>query len=1138
MCADSGEPLYDQRFAWVLPFHAPGLAPAGERGEAGAGAGPAGAGTALHIRADGSAAYGARFVRTFGFYEGLAAVVGADGLWHHILPDGRRAYGRCFAWAGNFGGARCTVRLVGGGYEHIDAAGESRTGGPHAYAGDFREGLAVVRSASDGLCHHVDEDGRAPAPAGEARPKCLDLDVFHKGFARARDERGWHFVRRSDFADASFGERFAALEPHYNGQALALRLDGTRCVIAEDGRAALELPLGVAESSAHLQKLLTAWWAPFAVRLGLRSELPAALVRGSAAGRSGGGASSHTLRVDGASRDGIICAAWAELGLLRDEGPGADGARLYSATAAGEALLPGRRGLARAEYWLQDRYLAAWLPQIKPPRAQSPAAGPVAPLRDAFAALAAQPAALALSRNVLASYAEESWAGIEKHFAPLLAARSSGACGAPVTIVDVGGGSGTLLRRLSTLATAARPLRLICLDRPEVTALNAASAGSAAAAAAAANMPGLARDCSIEYVAADFFVNPIPPANVFVMSRVLHDWDDVRARALLVSTRRDATADTRLVVIDRVVARGRTHALLSLHMNVLNGARERRADEWAALFASAGWEDVGAGAGEHAGHAVMVLRPQPCHATAPQAPPQAPQPAVCASYGGGDRSTRSTETAGGGKGGAGRGSSGVLLVNHGYPPLFNAGSEIDTQTTALGLRRHGAGHLREVAVFSREMDVFSPDYAVRRTSDSIDASIPVYLVNNPREAAYNRYACEEIDEAFRGVMRARRPRIVQFGHVNHLSVRLPAIAKHEFGASVVFVLHDFFLLCPRGQFLVVGPTSPRGDATRPQPYELCSEQVDAKCAKRCFACRFGGAGDADERYWERFVGERMAAFRALAVSDVDAFIAPSRHLLERFVTAGVPRAKLHHLPYAFDLARLSGRTRRGPPAGEPFTFAYIGRHEPSKGIQLLVEAAYVAEERLAATAPARGGAALPLFRCVIYGRENGAATASLRRLINDLESRRVGASRELRRHLRRLVDFAPEYRNEDIVRDVFDAVDAIVVPSIWLENAPLVIFEALQARVPVVTADVGGMSELVADGINGVLFRHRDVSSLADALRRVLADPAAAAMLGNHGPLQGVSVPSVEQHTTALASLYESLPGEGNYLTTTRASSS
>jgi len=114
------------------------------------------------------------------------------------------------------------------------------------------------------------------------------------------------------------------------------------------------------------------------------------------------------------------------------------------------------------------------------------------------------------------------------------------------------------------------------------------------------------------------------------------------------------------------------------------------------------------------------------------------------------------------------------------------------------------------------------------------------------------------------------------------------------------------------------------------------------------------------------------------------------------------------------------------------------------------------------------------------------------------------------------------------VRDVFDAVDAIVVPSIWLENAPLVIFEALQARVPVVTADVGGMSELVADGINGVLFRHRDVSSLADALQRVLADPAAAAVLGNHGPLQGVSVPSVEQHAAALAALYESLPGEGN----------
>ena len=67
-----------------------------------------------------------------------------------------------------------------------------------------------------------------------------------------------------------------------------------------------------------------------------------------------------------------------------------------------------------------------------------------------------------------------------------------------------------------------------------------------------------------------------------------------------------------------------------------------------------------------------------------------------------------------------------------------------------------------------------------------------------------------------------------------------------------------------------------------------------------------------------------------------------------------------------------------------------------------------------------------------------------------------------------------EYRNPEIVPEVFNRCDAIVVPSIWAENSPLVIHEALQARMPVITADYGGMAEYVHHERNGLLFRHRD----------------------------------------------------------------
>ena len=1073
----TGKPLYHERFSWVLPFHEPGFAPVGISG-----------GGAWHIRLDGSAAYTQRYDRTFGFYGPKLAAVVAGQAWFHISPCGQRAYTDEWAWVGNFQGGRCAVRRADGGYAHIDAEGTLRTGGPHAYAGDFREGLAVVRSAFDGLCRHVDAEGRAPLGAPPSRG-WLDLDVFHKGFARARDERGWHFVRRADWGDASTGVRYSALEPFYNGQALATRLDGNRCVVTEDGRTALELLPARGEDDGALQSLVTGYWPALAVRTGLREGLPAL-----AAGDGG-------LSVPNDSRTAVLAAAWAELGLLKAQVEDAMAMR-YALTPRGMALLPGTAARARAEYWLQDRYLAAWLPGFQQ---SSPTFTPAAVPRDTFVTLAAQPSALSLSRSVLESYAEDSWAGVEAIFAPLLtaaAATAGGGGGGPVVVVDVGGGSGALLRRLRSLASQALPLRLVCVDRPEVTSLNLQQQAQEGAAA---------RTAGIEFVAADAFADPLPAhAHVYVLSRVLHDWDDARAGALLSAVRRAAAPSSHLVVLDRISTAAHTHALLSLHMHLLNGGRERRAEEWGALFRRAGWRDLAA-AGDapavHAGHAVMVLRlASTSHSAAPGtgspysgAAPQPPSPTSGAA-------TSSTPC-----------NSGVLLVNHGYPPLFNAGSEIDTQTTALGLRRRGGPAFRDVAVFSREMDPFASDFGVRRVADALDASIPLFLVNNPREAAYSRYACSEIDDAFRRVMAERRPAVVHFGHVNHLSSSLPRIAKREFGAAVVFTLHDFFLLCPRGQFLVVGPV-PAG-STQDAVYERCGGQDDAKCARRCFARRFGGGegGEEDVGYWTGWVAKRMAAFRAMGAEDVDAFTAPSRQLLERFAGAEgrIPRAKLHFLPYGFDHTRLAGRARARTP-DEPYTYAYTGRHEHSKGIHLLVGAAM----RLAAASTA---ASAP-FRVVIYGRDNGAATSSLRRMVEAGRSALPPGAPAWARAPGSLVSFAPEYCNQDIVADVFNRVDCVVVPSIWNENAPLVIHEALQARVPVITADVGGMAELVTDGVNGTLFVHRDERSLADAMQRVLDDPAAAGAMAARGYLADPTglgnVPNADGQTDALVALY------------------
>lgn len=218
-----GEPAYADRFDEVLKFHAPGLAPVRRSGEA------------WHIHADGRPAYERRFQRTFGFYEGLAAVAGDDG-WHHIDPTGADVYPQRFSWCGNFQGGRCTVRAHDGRYHHIGSTGEPAYDPRWRYAGDFRDGVAVVQ-AEDGRSTHIDLAGRLSHGRW-----FMDLDVFHKAFARARDEAGWTHVDTS--GKPIYARRFAAVEPFYNGQARVERLDGGLEVIDEHGQVLVELRRG------------------------------------------------------------------------------------------------------------------------------------------------------------------------------------------------------------------------------------------------------------------------------------------------------------------------------------------------------------------------------------------------------------------------------------------------------------------------------------------------------------------------------------------------------------------------------------------------------------------------------------------------------------------------------------------------------------------------------------------------------------------------------------------------------------------------------------------------------------------------------------------------------------------------------
>ncbi|MFW5784526.1 MAG: glycosyltransferase, partial [Spirochaetota bacterium] len=254
----------------------------------------------------------------------------------------------------------------------------------------------------------------------------------------------------------------------------------------------------------------------------------------------------------------------------------------------------------------------------------------------------------------------------------------------------------------------------------------------------------------------------------------------------------------------------------------------------------------------------------------------------------------------------------IVQVIHGYPMRYNAGSEVYTQTLS-----HALAARHDVFVFTREEDSFAPDYAIRDEADPDNERIRLRLVNMAR--VRDGYRHIEVDTRFAEMLDEIHPDVVHIGHLNHLSTSFVEVAAHR-EIPVVFTLHDYWLMCPRGQFMQTHP------ANTSDIWAACDGQEDTKCAERCYARYYSGAPEEraiDVRYWTDWVARRMRHMRAMSEL-VDLFVAPSQYLLRRYRDAfAIPEAKLTFLDYGFDLKRLEGRSRSD---GEPFTFGYIGTH--------------------------------------------------------------------------------------------------------------------------------------------------------------------------------------------------------------------
>jgi glycosyltransferase involved in cell wall biosynthesis len=191
----------------------------------------------------------------------------------------------------------------------------------------------------------------------------------------------------------------------------------------------------------------------------------------------------------------------------------------------------------------------------------------------------------------------------------------------------------------------------------------------------------------------------------------------------------------------------------------------------------------------------------------------------------------------------------------------------------------------------------------------------------------------------------------------------------------------------------------------------------------------------------------------------DAILAPTRFLKSVFVANGVPEGRIAARGYGIDPTGIAANPTAAGAQQRPLTFGFFGTFAPHKAPHMLV----------AAMTHVRGDC-----RVILRGRTSDFAEYSA--------ALTADAARDPR------IAVLPPY-DRDALPQALAAIDVLVVPSTWHENAPFVVLEARAAGLPVLASRFGGLAEVVADGVDGELFAPGDAADLAMRMQRLCDEP-------------------------------------------------
>jgi len=205
---------------------------------------------------------------------------------------------------------------------------------------------------------------------------------------------------------------------------------------------------------------------------------------------------------------------------------------------------------------------------------------------------------------------------------------------------------------------------------------------------------------------------------------------------------------------------------------------------------------------------------------------------------------------------------------------------------------------------------------------------------------------------------------------------------------------------------------------------------------------------------------------------VDVMVALNDWSRKLLMLNGVEESKIRLIRHGIREGQAIDNRAEGRGAGnETLKLVFLGRVATEKGIDVLLRALRLVKTRVE----------LDIYGIRAEG-DRGERKEDRGRLQAGGGKREAGGSRkpELRNPESRIRWLAP-VKPEQVVETI-GKYDALVVPSVWLETGPLVVLEAFAAGVPVIGSRLGGIAEMVNEGVDGLLFHPGDAADLAEKL--------------------------------------------------------